>query len=169
MGSSSLIGYFFRSQKGFLLSTSRLSQDQEIGSRFLPGCFIRSQKGIPSFHQEASLGSGDGFKLFVRLLLKEQKGVPALHQEASPESGEGLFRVFVMNAPQSATLLVAERCLTIIGNGAMVLTKHLHFQFYNTKAEKRPLRIYYCKLWNEKKILIQVRSEFSPPTSKLVA
>jgi hypothetical protein len=66
--------------KGFLLSTRRLLLDQEMGSSFIPGCYLKSQSGIP-----------------------------ALHQEASPGSGEGLFRVFAMNAPQSAPLLVAER------------------------------------------------------------
>jgi hypothetical protein len=58
----------------------------------------------------------------------------------------------------------------------------LHFQI--AKGGKEPLRTcqlwrvefpeliyahFYCELRNEKKDLIQVCSEFSPPTSKLVA
>jgi hypothetical protein len=77
-------------------------------------------------------------------------------------------------------------CHTGIGQGAKVFTKRLHFFIFRlTKAEQGPFahlriakglsfrsldsRIYYCKLRNEKKNLILVCSEFSPPISKLIA
>jgi hypothetical protein len=77
-------------------------------------------------------------------------------------------------------------CHTGIGQGVMVFTKRLHFFiFLLPKAEQGPFahlriaeglsfqsldsRIYYCKLRNEKKNLILVCNEFSPPISKLVA
>ncbi len=72
-----------------------------------------------------------------------------------------------------------------ICNCSMVLTKHLNFFFFQwPKTEQRPIahlsiaeessfwcldrRIYDCKLQNEKKDLIQVRSEYSLQLSKLL-
>jgi hypothetical protein len=73
-------------------------------------------------------------------------------------------------------------CLIGIFHGAMVLTKRLHFFIFKLPKTIAHLPIaeglsfrsldgafMFAKLPNEKGDLIQVCSEFSPPTSELVA
>jgi hypothetical protein len=89
-----------------------------------------------------------------------------------------IFYFLLVNAAMSAPHICKfhKSCLIGIAHGIMVLTNvktplFLHFPI--AKGETGTYigirHIYNCKLRNEKKKdLIQVRSEVSPPTSKLV-
>jgi hypothetical protein len=99
-----------------------------------------------------------------------------------------IFHFLLVKAAVNALHLckLHKDCHTGIGHSAMVFTKRLHFFIFRLPKAEQGLfahlriveglsfisldsRIYYCKLRNEKKDLILLCSDFSPPISKLVA